>query len=198
MGHTPPPGSVPPPPPPPGQSGPVYHHTPYQPGMPPGQGGQQKSGCLPKGCLIALAIIGALALALIALAVIGVMFGDEETVAETELEEGMCLDEIHADDGLLELVDCGDEHLFEVSENIEVSGEDYPGRENLHDEAGYECSRIADDITAEYDVPQLQYWSLSPSEETWEAGDRTIVCFVGARGGRDLIGSHAEGTLEHR
>lgn len=157
---------------------------------------------LPKGCLAVLVILAVVAVLLIGLLILGLMVGDEDTstspVADTELEEGMCFDSLESDDGLLHPVDCQEGHSFQVSSNIEVDGDSYPGVDALRSQAASECEETAGRISIEADTDWLDYRSLSPSEETWQDGDRTITCFIAATEGANLYGSVDSGDLAHR
>src|SRR5690625_1745404 len=174
-GGTMPPGGATPPtgPPPPGGA----HIGPPPP--------EKNTGVrMPKGCLAVLVILAVVAVLLIGLLVLGFMVGDEDTstspVADTELEEGMCFDSLDSDDGLLHPVDCAESHTFQVSANIGVDGECHRGGDALPSPAADECPDSAPRLSIEADVDWLDYRSLSPSEQTWQDGDRTLTCFIAA------------------
>ncbi|OQD52459.1 hypothetical protein BM536_030145 [Streptomyces phaeoluteigriseus] len=78
----------------------------------------------------------------------------------------------------VDTVDCAGEHEGEVFGTVRLSGGSYPGDAHVADEAEDKCytleSRYTMDtwtLTDEIDV-----YHLTPTRESWEWGDRQIVC----------------------
>lgn len=113
---------------------------------------------------------------------------EDGTVSPFELEIGDCFNvEEDADSDVdelvkVELIDCEEEHLFEVFEFVNhPAGDDdeYPGDEAIRDFAFEECElEFEDYVGVSYDDSTYYIAYLWPSDESWEAGDREIVCTV--------------------
>ncbi|MBA2496117.1 MAG: septum formation family protein [Acidimicrobiia bacterium] len=114
------------------------------------------------------------------------------------LEEGSCFqdpDTLEVSD--VETVDCEDPHFAEVfhTEDIESEGDDFPGAAVIGQAVAEACQGSAfEDFTGvPYDQDSVfDVFALSPTEETWDAGDREIACSVVSLEGEQLTGS-AEG-----
>lgn len=115
------------------------------------------------------------------------------------LDEGTCFQE--PDNALevaeVETVDCDDPHFAEVfhSQDVDSEGDDFPGASVISEQVSEACqgpafeafTGVAYEQDAVFDV-----FPLSPSEESWDAGDREITCSVVSLAGDQLTGS-AEG-----
>ncbi len=119
------------------------------------------------------------------------------TVADTELQEGMCFDTLEYVDGNhFQPIACEEPHRFQVSRNVQVPGTAYPGEDEVAELASTECREIAAGLTDEFDTRPLSPHSLYPSEGTWKNGDQTITCFISVAGSQRLHGSAYDGGLE--
>ncbi|WP_051209374.1 septum formation family protein [Propionicicella superfundia] len=103
-----------------------------------------------------------------------------------DLRVGDCVGDL--DEGSVEdvqLIPCGQEHHWEAFATKDLSGDAYPGATQIQEEAGVFCGDEFEKFVgiavqeSTYDAPYLY-----PTSETWAAGDREILCFVGlATGG---------------
>jgi len=100
--------------------------------------------------------------------------------------EGDCLaTELSADLTADDAVSCDENHLYEVIGSFETDGEEYPGQAELDTQGQTTCSgTIFEDYIG---IPEAEaiytVFTLVPSEEQWDAGDHTTICF--ARNGND-------------
>src|SRR5690625_2037980 len=123
----------------------------------------------------------------------------EPTVADTDLREGMCFQELsYVQGNHLQPVPCAEPHRFEVARNVPGPWADYPGEEDVAEFASEACTGVAEELTARFSTRPLNSHSLYPSEATWEAGDRNITCFIAVAGNVRLHGSAYDGDLEVR
>lgn len=90
----------------------------------------------------------------------------------------------------LETVSCSRPHQAEVIALPTVAGADFPEATQLEADARRECElafRSYVGIPAEDSALDLLW--LAPSRESWERGDRQIVCIAAANGQQTLSGS---------
>jgi hypothetical protein len=120
-----------------------------------------------------------------------------ETISVFDVAVGDCFNAPEGDTvSEVELVDCADPHQYEAyhAEDHPAAGADpYIGDEAMTDFADNVC---LDQFEAFVGIPweesTLNYFYLQPTAETWEIGDREILCAVYSDAG-DLTGS-AEGS----
>ncbi len=134
--------------------------------------------------------LGALALAL---AIVSACSGQGNVF---DLSVGACFDDPELVDGRVfdvETVECNEPHDNEVFAVVTLTQEQFPGIA--------EISRIADDVClghfgefvgTPYIDSDLFASYISPSAGSWQAGDRTIVCYLFAPD-EQLIGT-AQGS----
>lgn len=114
---------------------------------------------------------------------------DEQTGEVTEVAEdisvfdittGDCLGDFP--DGEVETVDlypCEEEHVQQVFMITEIEDEELPGQEQLEELILDDCLPTFEEFVGlPYEESELQINYLAPSEETWQEGDRDIVCTV--------------------
>jgi hypothetical protein len=116
--------------------------------------------------------------------------GEEIDQTDTDvftLAVGDCLNDT-ADEEVTEvpIVDCADEHDFEVYSEFEVAGEEFPGMEAIDAEAEEKClAEFEPFVGISYDESMLGYTYFSPTEESWTQGDdRLVSCIVGDPNGK--------------
>ncbi|MGW7421277.1 DUF4190 domain-containing protein [Streptomyces sp. NPDC054813] len=90
-------------------------------------------------------------------------------------------------------VTCDDAHDGEVFATYDLKGADYPGDDSVGDSADHRCYGLEDtyafDLWAVPDDVAVYYFT--PSEDSWAAGDRSVVCaFGGATEGDELTDSY--------
>ena len=124
--------------------------------------------------------------------------GSGETISAFDVAAGDCFNAPEGETvSEVELVDCADPHQYEAyhSEDHPAAGDDaFIGDEAMTDYADDVCLGEFEQFvgTTWEDAMPLNYFYLQPTAETWEIGDREILCAVFSDEG-DLTGS-AEGT----
>jgi len=139
---------------------------------------------------LVLGIVGVLLF--VGIVVIGALlgwYGDD--VAADDLEVGQCV-ELDVDDteiSSLPLVDCDEPHQAEVYlvEDIE-GGDEIPDTDSLIARGQELCAGDAFEayVGTSYEQSELEFYTVYPSEDTWEDGDREIVCLAIRPDGGDL------------
>lgn len=116
--------------------------------------------------------------------------GDEETTGPEftiyDVQTGDCYNNPSEDELYeLELVDCTAPHEYETFAAIEYDAgpdEPYPGEAVLDEFSEEYClAEFASYVGTTYEKSALYYYYLPPSEQTWEDGDRLIVCTLFAQ-----------------
>lgn len=132
--------------------------------------GGQKRG---RGLAIAGIILGVLGtVAATAITLIAFVFVDK---LAGSLEVGECLSELPTEDTVITLdkVDCSEPHVGEAYATVTVEDSPtYPGVDVL---MSYQEECVAE-LPA--DAGDVGFYLLYPIEESWDAGDRTIVCIA--------------------
>ena len=141
--------------------------------------------------------------AIVALALTGCssLFGTtEEDVASMQLAVGQCIE--HLDDlsgvaegeegevGVLPTIDCAEPHEAEVYYAADTSAAEFS--DAIVDEADQICyDEFGAFVGLSYDESRLGLFSLYPSQDTWDAGDRQIACLIAGDTGETFTGSLA-------
>lgn len=112
------------------------------------------------------------------------------------LEVGQCTTELAAGEdsvSSLPTVDCSEPHTGEIYSLPQLPDGDFPGEAALQETAGQLCSGqdFQTYVGKPYDESTVYLQFLVPSEDTWEDGDREIVCILTA----DEAGSESTGSL---
>lgn len=118
----------------------------------------------------------------------------------TALRVGVCFTEPESGEVTeVPRVDCAEAHDLEVYAVPQLAGTDYPGHEAVVAEAGRLCAdgfadflglAYADALQGGYD-----FTSLYPTEQSWDLGDRDVVCAIATTTPDGLIRPHT-GTLK--
>lgn len=145
-------------------------------------------------------ILGVLSFAamatLVALIATGVIETDDVQV--TQLETGQCVDldlEGEDDEEIFTLPElpCEEPHGGEVYfvGALGESGDDYPGPAKVRADVQLLCTGQAftDYVGIDYRDSEYGLYSLSPTEESWELGDRGYVCIATGFEGADIVGT---------
>ncbi len=118
-----------------------------------------------------------------------------DPVAVDRLEVGTCFNDA-ADEGTLEYTDlpvvgCEEPHDNEVYHLFDVPGSAaYPGNEEIADLTGDGCFEAFEAYVGKpYTQSNLLILPIPPSEASWEAGDREVVCAVYDGERTELTGS---------
>ncbi len=101
-----------------------------------------------------------------------------------DLRVGDCLDGFTNDSEISKVtaVPCSEEHTDEVMAAVDVSPaeEAYPGAEAIQEQADEAChAEFEEFVGVSWNESQLDYGYLAPTEESWDEGDREILCTVG-------------------
>lgn len=119
------------------------------------------------------------------------------TAAAVELEQGTCLDDVGLEGGAdLEratTVPCRGPHEAEVYAVIDLEegpGAGFPGGGNLTRRANEACQeRFERFVGISFTRSALDIVTLRPTRESWDEGDRSVVCALA-----DLDGGPLQGT----
>lgn len=107
----------------------------------------------------------------------------------TAVAAGDCYDA--AVSAAVELIDCGSPHRFEVFASLLLEDAEYPGGA-LEATATARCrAAFATFVGLDFDASVLRLRLIAPSADTWEQGDREVLCVVSDPEGRTT------GTLEN-
>lgn len=102
--------------------------------------------------------------------------------AAVDLEVGECLDSDDLDSDEISTVttlDCEEPHDVEIFGEHLLPDGDFPGMSKIQQVGEEECGdQFFDFVGTEGTDSGLQYSYLSPSEETWDDGDRTVLCMA--------------------
>ncbi len=124
-----------------------------------------------------------LALALVAAACSGNVF---------DLEVGDCFDDPDSFDEVanVDLVDCADPHDNEVYHLFDLADGAFPGLSTVETNAAEGCLEAFEPFVGrDYATSQLDIRYLYPTSETWDNGDREVVCAVFDLTGAQMTGS---------
>ena len=123
------------------------------------------------------------------------------TVQATDLQVGDCYNEPDAasattnDDskrqvGSVEVVDCEVPHQHEVYNNYKITLSTFPDSSTLQSEIQTACySSFEDYVGKSYDESQYEASTLTPTENSWAQGDRTITCTLVTKDNSLITGS---------
>ncbi|MDK1291936.1 MAG: septum formation family protein [Actinomycetota bacterium] len=98
-----------------------------------------------------------------------------------KLDVGTCFDDPETFDQVedVPIVDCDEPHDNEVIANVELTGGDYPGQDQVENRATQICyDNFSDYVGISYEESIYDIGWLFPTEETWDAGDREVICFA--------------------
>ncbi|MGB5936893.1 MAG: septum formation family protein [Ornithinimicrobium sp.] len=83
----------------------------------------------------------------------------------------------------LPTMDCSEEHDAQVVHVFDMPGEDYPSDEEWTTTLEENClAGFEEYVGVEYAESTLSVRDLSPSEESWDAGDRQVLCIAFTEG----------------
>ena len=123
------------------------------------------------------------------------------TVQATDLQVGDCYNEPDAasattnDDskrqvGSVEVVDCEVPHQHEVYNNYKITLSTFPDSSTMQSQIQTACySSFEDYVGKSYDESQYEASTLTPTENSWAQGDRTITCTLVTKDNSLITGS---------
>ncbi|MER6467543.1 DUF4190 domain-containing protein [Streptomyces collinus] len=116
--------------------------------------------------------------------------------ASVTLVKGECFDapggRLAGETRDVDVVPCSGGHDGEVFGSFRLKDGDYPGDASVGDTAGARCYGLRDGYAMDgWAVPDdVDVYYLTPTEESWSAGDRAVTCLFGSvTEGADLTGS---------
>jgi hypothetical protein len=98
-----------------------------------------------------------------------------------KLDVGTCFDDPETFEQVedVPIVECDVPHDNEVIANQDLTGNDYPGVEQVENRATQICyDNFSDYVGISYEESIYDIGWLYPTEETWDAGDREVICFA--------------------
>ncbi|MDO5064408.1 MAG: septum formation family protein [Actinomyces bowdenii] len=112
----------------------------------------------------------------------------------TDISVGQCLKDLGASSqevSQVPVVDCSEPHLYEVYAETELSGDDLPDQATMDSEAESAClgTGYSDYVGVAFEESEYGTTYLTPSQATWDAGDRKISCLITSADGSELTGS---------
>ena len=132
---------------------------------------------------------------LLAVALLVAACGDSGTPA-ADLEPGQCFDDPTSTlVSAIDVVDCSGAHDNEAFATVFLTDEVWPGNDGVTD-SGYElCLPEFETYTGvSYSAsPDLDYGFFVPTQESWEAGERAVYCYLYAADLSKLVGSERAG-----
>jgi hypothetical protein len=112
-----------------------------------------------------------------------------------DFEAGECTnDSLTGSIGEIETVDCDEAHTAEAIATFDLEGDDFPGNDEIQSQAAEGCQgeRFEDYVGVPYEESIFVVSPIAPSEESWDADDRTVICVVA----ETTDGSELEGSVE--
>ena len=103
------------------------------------------------------------------------------TASVLTLDIGTCFDDPESFDEVTDVpvVECGEPHDNEVFTTFDIPGDEYPGDDAVNNAAengclaGFEPYVGLDYASSVYDIG----W-FTPTQDSWDTGDREVICFV--------------------
>jgi hypothetical protein len=98
-----------------------------------------------------------------------------------DLSVGDCFDDPSSGGEIssVDAVDCAEPHDNEVYALYDYDGDSYPGEEAMSAAADEGCeSRFEDYVGIPYFDSELFSTHLTPTQESWDRGDREVVCVL--------------------
>ena len=107
--------------------------------------------------------------------------GIEGDPSAFEIEVGDCLNDKDSEGTVtsVPVVPCDEPHDSEAFASILIEGDDFPGEAAIVAQANKDCAEaFADFVGIDYDLSELAFTYYYPSAQSWEQGDREILCEV--------------------
>ena len=126
-----------------------------------------------------------------AVAAVSACGGDTSVLS---LEVGQCINtETEGEVSSVPVVDCAETHNGEIYSLPQLPDGDFPGDEAVRQSADQLCAGqdFQTYVGKPYQESEIYYSALTPTDETWDDGDREIVCILLS----DEAGSASTGSL---
>lgn len=109
-----------------------------------------------------------------------------------DLEVGQCFDDPESFDEVVnvDVVECAEPHDNEVFHVFDLADGDYPGEDEAEAGANDGCIAAFESfVESDFATSELDIRYLYPSAESWDDGDREVVCALFDRSGEQITGS---------
>lgn len=105
---------------------------------------------------------------------------EQSDVSATKVRKGDCIaGAVTGQVESLTAVPCAAPHGGEAYHAFDLPGGDYPGDEPVATAAEQGCTEAFEGFVGRlYEDSVLEIAPLTPSAESWEAGDRQVLCFI--------------------
>jgi hypothetical protein len=114
-----------------------------------------------------------------------------------DFEAGECTDDnLTGDIGEVETVDCDEEHTAESIGQFDLEGDDFPDDVAQQATEGCEGDLFEDYVGTSYNESAFLVNTITPTAETWDNGDRTVICVITGRVDDEPLEGSAEGSEE--
>jgi hypothetical protein len=114
-------------------------------------------------------------------------------ISTLDLREGDCFDlpaDVESTVERVRALPCPDPHDHEVYLALVLADGPFPGAPSMAEEAEDRCLEAFEPfVGADYFESGLELFSIRPTPESWEDGDRTVYCVLGSRDGSKLTGT---------
>jgi hypothetical protein len=110
-----------------------------------------------------------------------------------DLREGDCFED--SEDGSTQVatvraVPCSEPHDNEIYLAFDLPDGEYPGVNAIDEESDARClAAFTSFVAVDYFESDLEFFSVTPTPESWDADDRTVYCALYARDFSKLTGS---------
>ena len=95
-----------------------------------------------------------------------------------DMEVGMCFDDVAGDEVTsVPTVDCSEPHDNEVFDIFDYTESEYPGQDAMNEAARQLCiDEFEAYVEITYQESELEVFAITPTDQSWEDGDREIIC----------------------
>lgn len=112
-----------------------------------------------------------------------------------DLRQGDCFDDpadLSAQVDTVRAVPCNEPHDNEIYLAFDLSDGPYPGANAVDEEADARCFAAFEPfVGVDYFESELEFFPVTPTPDSWDAGDRTVYCALYALDLSKLTGSMA-------
>lgn len=102
---------------------------------------------------------------------------ESDEVDVFSLQVGDCISEVESEElQTVRIMPCDEPHTDEIYHRFELTGDELPTTE-MWDTADAECIPALEEfVGTAWDDSEVSYWPMSPTQESWDAGDREVLC----------------------
>lgn len=106
---------------------------------------------------------------------------EEGDVSVYEIRVGDCLDsaELSGELNSVPVVPCGEPHDAEIYDSVMLSGDEFPGEAEVGAQADEYCVGAFESfVGVAYEDSELYASTILPSADSWNDGDREVLCVI--------------------